>query len=306
MLGFIEIDVPFWDGSAVRDLFFRFKQRGRAVKMVGSCNGLVCVTLYNHKDFYIWNPSTGAQRKLPDPEVSPDGGTYKYGFGYDSSSGDYKVLVASYGARNPGHFLGSEGKLFSLKRNSWIRIQVLDNPYESYYSAGILCNGALHWEVVLDEPYKCQMIIAFNLAEEKFINVPYPSIPIEEYDEEEEVIDICFDGLRNLGGRLCFTCYRPNFVELLVMMEYGVQQSWERMFKVVCDDPFGLFMNLFALWSSSAGQFVGIYKRQELMRKFFEEETHETFVFCRHPDGWEAVVFAESLLSPNDYDLDDV
>ncbi|KAG2694674.1 hypothetical protein I3760_08G155600 [Carya illinoinensis] len=47
------------------------------------------------RNFYIWNPSTAEHRKLLDPGTSPHSETYNHGFGYDASTDDYKLLVAT-------------------------------------------------------------------------------------------------------------------------------------------------------------------------------------------------------------------
>ncbi|WRX22646.1 hypothetical protein QQP08_015133 [Theobroma cacao] len=59
---------------------------------MGSCHGLVAVALEKDKVF-LWNPSTGDYKKLPDPCFPSSGALYCHGFGYDSSTDDYKVLL---------------------------------------------------------------------------------------------------------------------------------------------------------------------------------------------------------------------
>ncbi|KAB1201526.1 hypothetical protein CJ030_MR0G003213 [Morella rubra] len=292
-LGSLEVDKPFGNGSAVKKLNFPFKQRGRRVKILGSCNGLVCVSLYGHKDFYIWNPSTGDCRKLPDPAIAVHRkNIYIHGFGYDSSTDDYKLLVGSYPLPRPSR--EAEGKLFSLKSNSWKTVANLFNPEEYCESAGIFSNGALHWQAELIDP----RIIAFDLAEEKFREVPMP----DEYDDELNE-ELYFHTLKNLGGRLCFTCYRRTRVELLAMMEYGVLESWAIQFRVVRFDsgydltPLCFSKNNELLAMNSCGR--------ELIRSTPQGEMGERFVVCSEPNGCHAAVYVESLLSPNRYHGDE-
>jgi tRNA U38,U39,U40 pseudouridine synthase TruA len=56
--------LSFEDDASVRKLACPFKQPGRAVNILGSCNGMVFVALDLHDSFYIWNPSTGLFLKL--------------------------------------------------------------------------------------------------------------------------------------------------------------------------------------------------------------------------------------------------
>uniref|UniRef100_A0A7N0VJQ3 F-box domain-containing protein n=1 Tax=Kalanchoe fedtschenkoi TaxID=63787 RepID=A0A7N0VJQ3_KALFE len=76
---------------------------------MGSCNGLLCFnlrcvdTLKLHA--FMWNPATGAFRFMSEndvaagdmcdethPEVKFTGCIYRFGFGYDSSVDDYKIV----------------------------------------------------------------------------------------------------------------------------------------------------------------------------------------------------------------------
>lgn len=224
----LDFNELFRDSTALKQLVVPFKQPNRRVRILGTCNGLVCVSLYNHKDFYLWNPSTAVYRKLPDPWIKQSGDThtYRHGFGYDLSSDDYKILVAT--CRDDSLVTAAQVLVFSLKTNSWRHIQHpgLGYPYECIFSsrresAGTLCNGALHWKVHFAEPYFCDSIIAFDLSEEKFRNVPMAM------DEGIYIHDF-----RNLGGRLYFTSCRNLHSELWRMMEYGAQESWARLYTV--------------------------------------------------------------------------
>ncbi|XP_042988349.1 F-box/kelch-repeat protein At3g06240-like [Carya illinoinensis] len=145
-LGSLEVDAPFGDGSALRELFVPFKQPDLRLNLLGSCDGLVFASHYDHKDFYIWNPSTGEHRKLPDPGISPHpDNEYMYGFGYDSSIDDYKVIVIAF---------------------------LPPRPCPGY--VGALCGGAVHWLGGVFRPGPNLAILAFDLAEEKFRQVPMP------------------------------------------------------------------------------------------------------------------------------------
>lgn len=119
-LGSLEVDAPFEDGSALRELVLPIKRQYRDVRIVGSCNGLVCVCLLRDPiEFYVWNPSTGDYRKLSDPGFSPnsDINAYMRGFGYDSSTDGYKLFVDPYTIPRPP--IRVEAKVYSLKKNSW-------------------------------------------------------------------------------------------------------------------------------------------------------------------------------------------
>ncbi|KAB1202210.1 hypothetical protein CJ030_MR8G001762 [Morella rubra] len=317
----LDIDAPFGDGDAVRELDFPFKQTGFRVNILASCNGLVCMSVFDDKDFYIWNPLTGDHRRLPYPGFSTDCECiWSHGFGYDSLTDDYKLLLM---ADRPGVPI-PECLVFSLKRNCWKRIQDPVNPDGLDESAGILSNGALHWSV---EYLQLELkISAFDLAEEKFHEMPKP----RKYDAESNK-ELYLDSLDNIGGRLCFVCRRRTHVELVVMMEYGVLESWATLFRV---ERFPAMPAYFMrpLCFSRSNELVAEYYCTEfhfkssvswskqcgmgraLMRINPEGEISEGFMFyskqfrCEPAVKWklepEAFVFVESSLSPNGYHAD--
>nr|GEV14946.1 hypothetical protein [Tanacetum cinerariifolium] len=60
----------------------------------GSSNGLVCISSYGYR-LSLTNPSTREFRKLHKPPIHPKDVSYshRYGFGYDSSSDDHKLVM---------------------------------------------------------------------------------------------------------------------------------------------------------------------------------------------------------------------
>ncbi|GLT45701.1 hypothetical protein SLA2020_195150 [Shorea laevis] len=63
------------DGNSVVDLRFPAETRHPHLRIVGSCNGLVCLVSSRSRDFFLWNPSTGDCNELPDA-CSPLGNRY--------------------------------------------------------------------------------------------------------------------------------------------------------------------------------------------------------------------------------------
>lgn len=90
-----ELKTPlFGDDSTVRKLSCPFKQR-RGIDLLCSGNGLVCAVNYDDGNFYIWNPSTGFFKQIPDSHVSSTPYDIEYhGCGYLSATDDFKFLVA--------------------------------------------------------------------------------------------------------------------------------------------------------------------------------------------------------------------
>ncbi|KAK9992183.1 hypothetical protein SO802_027168 [Lithocarpus litseifolius] len=96
----------------------------------GSCNGLLCTTL-KHNVFILWNPFTRDLVELPSSSIEFPTRSRKclsivYGFGYDSFSDDYKLLrVFIFAAES----FKTEVKLYSLRTNSWRRIDYQSDQY---------------------------------------------------------------------------------------------------------------------------------------------------------------------------------
>ncbi|KAF5441922.1 hypothetical protein F2P56_023952 [Juglans regia] len=291
-------DVPFGDSSALRELVVPFQRNCLRVRIIGSCNGLVCVALHPHKGFYIWNPSTGDHRKLPDPGAPLRGFIYWHGFGYDSSTDDYKLIVASYRLVKSDSGRSSEGEVFSLNKNSWKGIlHDLDYSDGAKEPAGILCNGSLHWHLKVSEPARDE-IYAFDLAEEKFHEIPMP------IQEDERPRRAPFSSLRNLGGCLCLVGYTRTHIDLWRMMEYGIGESWAPMLRVAYSHVEVYRYHLNPLWLSRGGQLVLIYAGKELMISKPEGEIEHVVAFSDSLTC-EAAVFVESLISPNHYGGDE-
>ncbi|XP_059639156.1 F-box protein CPR1-like [Cornus florida] len=177
-----------------------------------------------------WNPSTRKHHKLP---VTPIEFSRKhwsssdtiYGFGYDGVSDDYKVVrIVEYYSKDDGDSFDSEVKVCNLKSNTWRRIQALP-CYLLYDRNATLANGALHW-LVCRKPYsdRANLIAAFDLGVEEYRLVPQP-----DYSDKSFEMNVVV-----LGEWLCVLCHIHSFrVELWVTKEYGIKESWTRLFSVL-------------------------------------------------------------------------
>ncbi|XP_062027295.1 F-box/kelch-repeat protein At3g06240-like isoform X2 [Rosa rugosa] len=177
---------------------------------VGSCNGLVCVEV-GFEAIMLWNPCTRDSKVLPKPpRVINSKFTYCfYGFGYDSSSDDYKVI------RGFADYLAKKIMIhiFSLKTGSWRTVEDID--YVTLITQqGLFLNGALHW--LYNLPEGGSRILSFDLEAEKF----HKTIPLP-YD------DWFFDLLIHKNCLCVLACpTRTNTFNIWMMKEYGVKESW--------------------------------------------------------------------------------
>ncbi|KAF7150718.1 hypothetical protein RHSIM_Rhsim02G0055500 [Rhododendron simsii] len=119
------------------DLDCPLKTSNWPVRIVGSCDGLVCVA--TDSQIFIWNPSTRKSKRLTD---MPHPTFISYGFGYDESTDDYKV-AGFFGKFGTSGF-EVEVKVYALRTPSWRRIEVSAHRVPSD-GLGTYLNGALHW-----------------------------------------------------------------------------------------------------------------------------------------------------------------
>ncbi|KAI4317715.1 hypothetical protein L6164_025564 [Bauhinia variegata] len=112
--------------------------------IMGCWRGLLLLTRYCNP-LFVWNPSTGVHKRLSYSPIASDRSPYStfYGFGYDESTADYRVVLA------------------------W------RSPKKHSFRAGSLLNGVIHWLIFPEDG--CSAIVAFDLAEKKLQEVHMPA-----------------------------------------------------------------------------------------------------------------------------------
>ncbi|KAM5580280.1 F-box/kelch-repeat protein [Rosa sericea] len=260
------------------------------IEIVGACNGLICLLLEGEltsTTILLWNPCTRDFQVLPQPPLIHRD-LQLFGFGYDSSSDDYKVILGDW----------NSVVVFTLKTSSWRKLQSLTKYFE-VCSIGYLVNEALHW--VLDEPYKQRMscpskIVSFDLAEEKFHEIPFP-YPPNPVDRPELVAGV---GILNNCLTLYFQtmyCRAGCELKMWVMKEYGVKESWTQVINI----PSGILGEEYACMTciSENGELLmrldllcplAIYNPKEKTFRIFMDDNQGSF--------YETATYVESLVSP--------
>ncbi|KAJ4849005.1 hypothetical protein Tsubulata_026695 [Turnera subulata] len=241
---------------------------------VGSCNGLVCLQVikryipwetfvlnpstnirrklqatnhYSTCKTFVWNPFTNICRKLPDlpssGAVNPSncslicGWKYAiaYGFGFDSASDDYKVIVATGPRRGDD---GVKVEIFSLKTGSWKKLEnpdeyfqgiehlqyfksIEDKRYTQERNMGLFLNGALHWGRAnyLPSGERTHEIFALDLGKEKFYPVPNPPNQTSPGSGSYYSVGV-------VGGYLSCLYERGETYNVWAMKEYCNEASW--------------------------------------------------------------------------------
>ncbi|MFS7970212.1 putative F-box domain-containing protein [Helianthus anomalus] len=195
-------------------------------EILGSCNGLLLAKDENDTMF-VMNPMTQDLWEVPLCPFAPVYEEYeevyvRYGFGYDLSADDYKIVSISFW--NPYSYHDSKETfvcVYSLRNNSWRKLPDC-NYYEHDYTVvddvinGAVINQSLHW---LTRQFE---IVGFNLASEEFKQMKFPVL-VGFYRG-------LFTSMVDVGGKLgVFMRSEEAGFECCVMEEYGVAESWTKV-----------------------------------------------------------------------------
>lgn len=215
------------------ELGYPFKDLATGVNIEGSCRGLLCISKETYPFTIIfYNPTTQTHKTLPSmPIKSPfryygDNGlaNYHLGFGYDPKSEDYKCVMILLRLVDQLGSFKSQVKVYSLRADSWTR-GAQDVPYffhcRNTNSAHL--GGIVHWYIEDDDAIPLQ-IVSYNLGDESFGSVPLPNNVGDRphRDTHLGVVDEC----------LCLTVNYVDDCDVWIMKEYGVLESWTRVFKI--------------------------------------------------------------------------
>ncbi|KAK1417151.1 hypothetical protein QVD17_26273 [Tagetes erecta] len=193
----------------------------RANELVGSCNGILC--LYN-KEISLWNFSI--RRRLVMPR-RPHMKSSALGFGFDSVTDDYKIVVIS----------DSDTLIYSLKTDSWTAIPSPSIPFYDLKWKACFFNGILHWVVDgnVNEQESSRFILTFNLSSHVFGKILLP-----------ESLGMIRQ-LTTING--CLALVFSNGIDtlnILTMKEYNKLESWyvSFEFKIKGRDVFRVFQHI--------------------------------------------------------------
>ncbi|KAF3625040.1 putative NADP-dependent alkenal double bond reductase P2-like [Capsicum annuum] len=148
------------------------------------------------------------------------GGCYvRYGFGYDASVDDYKVVKIFSFSQSEGRYENMVN-VYSVKAKSWKVIEGFSSGTLNG-KLGVFANGVLHWEAC---DIRCSRvvweIVTLDLAVERYGKIALPSY------EDGGV----YWTLGVSMGYLVGCCnYEPNKADVWVMKQYGVEKSWTKL-----------------------------------------------------------------------------
>lgn len=208
-------------------------------RVVGSYNGIICLSNRFGNVVYLCNPSIRKCRKIPIPgDLLMIKSPIKIGFGYDSISNDYKVLRIVFGKKDD---LVPVVRVYSANADLWreFRAPILKNwQFVSHLQTKIVVNGVLYFDGE-DE------LISFDLHREILGLIPFPSCI---FRKRSHVMD--FEGsvaivVESIGDGLG--------IDLWTLSDVSGQVSWTKRFGIDPDSESEIFLSCYL----GAGKFYG-------------------------------------------------
>ncbi|XP_049374657.1 F-box protein At3g07870-like [Solanum verrucosum] len=203
-------------------------------EILGSCNGLLClfdpiVKYLTH----ILNPCSGDFVFLPNPiRDLGDPVNVVVGFGFLPKRNVYKVVEIVYYrreiVRDDNDDLRSGVCVYTIGDDSWRCNSSSPYSLRGRDLSGACVNEALHWvSSGYDGPKLVDQIVGFDLENEVFGVIPHPDFDSGRLNYTLGVLQGCLSATR----RKC-----QDYVEIWVMKDYGVKESWTKRLKIVCSE----------------------------------------------------------------------
>lgn len=274
------VDVAEHDGELLgRDYY----------QVVGTCHGLVCFHVDYDKSFYMWNPTIKLHQRLSGSalETSKDEFVVTYGFGYDESEDDYKVVALLQQRQQ----VKTEAKIYSTRQKLWRRSSNTCFPSGVVVAdksrSGIYINGTLNWPATHSSSPSSWTIISYDMSRDVFKELPGPVCCSRG----------CFTmTLGDLRGSLSMVCYcKGANADVWVMKGFGEEgESWFKLLSIP-----GLTDFVRPLWITD-GSVVLLEFRSGLAlyncaNGRFHYPVAHSLSGCR-----DAKVYVKTMVSPND------
>ncbi|KVI10630.1 F-box protein At3g07870-like [Cynara cardunculus var. scolymus] len=227
------------DGKIVRKIYTPFSGSMPEFNVVGSCNGLLCLSdsLYVEPVF-LFNPFSMDYLELPKSKQFQEQEVL-FGFGFHPVTNEYKVVKIVYYRnwqvrrriiRNNRNYPKSEVQILTISKqtnkSSWRCLGKVPYHLDRQATEAPVVNGRIHW---VSRPGRIagvpgRAIISFDLKDEQFKVVAKPGHAIVNRGNYHlAVIKGCLAAVISCGyGKL----------EIWVMKEYDSKESWMKEFVI--------------------------------------------------------------------------
>lgn len=192
-----------------------------------------CLRVSQQKEnkIYLWNPATNEFKTLPlPPPCSWQNPFVRFGFGYDPSANEFKVVrVCSRKFLKRFH----EISVYGWRSNSWKRMEMSNLFFNvwilSDYNLSVVVSASIHWVAHCadddeDVGFYYFGIVAFDVSKEHFKLIDPP-----QGKQRKKFLT------GKLNECLSLVVGESHYVwkfDIWVMKEYGVSDSWIKQVKV--------------------------------------------------------------------------
>ncbi|KAK3205594.1 hypothetical protein Dsin_019640 [Dipteronia sinensis] len=283
------------NSSKVRSLDARFNTAMSEYQVVGSCNGLLCISnSYYYDPITICNPIIGDYIELPKSTQFPMQ-EVALEFGCLPTSMQYKVVRFVFYIKSEIWSLESHAEILTLGTDhTWRSIGPVPGRLELKPSQALV-NGALHWVTLFFQytPGPRLRVISFDLAEEKFRWIELPSFDcIFTSNCHLVALEGCLSAVHHLGDK---------GIDIWVMKEYDVEESWIKKYAIGMYVPASLVettrpQNYEVVCILNKGKILLRYKNGAFVLYNPESEQFNDLTISGLPKSFRTIVHVESLL----------
>ncbi|GLT71606.1 hypothetical protein SLA2020_436110 [Shorea laevis] len=249
-------------------------------KMVGSCNGVLCLTASPQPVHYlvILNLTIKKLKRVLFPNLEYSLNHTEIGFGFDSCTSDFKIVIIFQEIDSKRW---RQVQVYSLRQNSWKVLSNVPNFLYKLYVPQVVVNGAFYW-VVKPGNSVCYSILTFDFTDETFKEIKMPDCFYEDLAYFYQ-----FDSLGEVKGKLSLLHFDVNSsadvsLEMWMMEDSG----WVRQFVVnvgQLDAPICLAINdevMLLSTLSNVGRILSCdLKTLELTDHEVEEPRHHALTY---------------------------
>ncbi|KAK3195754.1 hypothetical protein Dsin_027064 [Dipteronia sinensis] len=272
-------------------------------KMVGSVNGLLCLSLSFSlfgRTLYLWNPSIWKLKILRGScfrrQIEKWQTDFAIGFGFHHRTNDYKIVRIMYFTEIGEPYVEREPprvEVFSLARNSWRKVGTNSGSYARDKTSTVVVNGCVHWFAYRTKDASGKFILAFDFDSEEFGEITLPKYHHNGDSQFHGHRPEAFLAVLRESLALIASFYKNRLIcyNIWVMREYGMAESWSKQYSVVPKDRIfrclGIVNNRDLMLD--AGDEKGV-----ISYELDKQEYNKPLVFDEDLDG--LITFHESLV----------
>ncbi|PHT67897.1 hypothetical protein T459_27384 [Capsicum annuum] len=198
-------------------------------RAVGSVDGLIC--LFNQpREIIIWNPTISKSKELHNFRKDILSFDERYGFGYDKSNDEYKVVFVDYCSSTDDEFSPSNMRtVVSIYSSRTDSLRTVHDQLQHIYlvnDSGKFVNKKIYWVSSTEfNDHNARSIISFDVADETWESMELPFS-----GEDDSYFEL---GVMESNLALLYTSHlHATTSNLWILKHCGVDVSWTKLFNI--------------------------------------------------------------------------